>query len=217
MGQGNPCTRKDMELFYVVTTITIGDGLKTPFWYAPWLDGRKPKDIAPLIFVSSKKKNCTVGDAINSNNWVRNVRLDESFTNDHLHQYFELWLLLLDVHLDPHMPDDIHWKLTESGEYTAKSAYKMQFMGTIASAMEKTIWKNWGPPKTKFFAWLAIQNRIWTADRLERRGLPNCGLCPFCNQVTESVSHIFTQCRLMRRVWDLVIEWLGLHTLKPNT
>ena len=93
----------------------------------------------------------------------------------------------------------------------------MQFMGTIASTMEKTIWKNWGPPKTKFFAWLAIQNRIWTADRLARRGWPNCGLCPFCNQVTESVSHIFTQCRLTRRVWDLVIEWLGLHTLKPNT
>src|SRR3954466_4040990 len=108
----------------------------------------------------------------------------------------------------PH-PHEVPGRLfmgTDSGEYSAKSAYTMQFMGTIASTMERTIWKNWGPPKTKFFAWLDTQNRIWTADRLARRGWPNCGLCPFFHQVTESVSHIFTQCRLTRRVWGLIIE-----------
>jgi hypothetical protein len=41
---------EDMDLFYAATSITIGDGKKSQFWEAPWLD------IAPLVFVSSKRK-----------------------------------------------------------------------------------------------------------------------------------------------------------------
>jgi hypothetical protein len=49
-GSSNPCNDNDMELFYAATKINLGDGGKTPFWHAPWLQGRKPKDIAPKIF-----------------------------------------------------------------------------------------------------------------------------------------------------------------------
>jgi hypothetical protein len=37
---------------------------KTPFRHAPWLDSRKPIDIAPLIYESSKRKNLTVSQAL---------------------------------------------------------------------------------------------------------------------------------------------------------
>lgn len=29
-------------------------------------------------------------------------------------------------------------------------------------------WKAWAPSNVKFFAWLALQDRIWTADRLAK-------------------------------------------------
>jgi hypothetical protein len=35
------------------------------------------------------------------------------------------------VHLDPDRDDDILWKFMESGIYTTKSAYDMQFLGMI--------------------------------------------------------------------------------------
>jgi hypothetical protein len=46
-----------MNLFYAATKISVGNGAETLFWDAPWLDGEKPKEIAPLIYMSSKRKN----------------------------------------------------------------------------------------------------------------------------------------------------------------
>jgi hypothetical protein len=50
---GNPCNDVDVSLFYSATTISIGDGEIAPFWDSPWLEGEKPKDIAPLIYANS--------------------------------------------------------------------------------------------------------------------------------------------------------------------
>jgi hypothetical protein len=36
--------------------ITLGNGKRTPFCNAPRLDGRKLKEIVPLIFESSKRR-----------------------------------------------------------------------------------------------------------------------------------------------------------------
>ena len=205
-----------MDMFYAATTITVGNGLKTPFWHAPWLEGRKPKDIAPLIFECSSAKNCSVQKALLGADWVNKVRLDENFTTAHFSQFVNLWSLTTNVQLNNDVGDEIRWKLTADGEYSAKSAYKMQFMGTISSSMDKSVWRPWAPPKTKFFAWLANQNRVWTADRLAKRGWPNCGLCPFCKQTTESLVHLMVHCRFTRRIWDLIKGWLGLHNVNTG-
>jgi hypothetical protein len=60
---GNPCGEVDMELFYAATTITIGNGNIAPFWHSPWLNGKKPKDIAPLIYEASTRKKWSVKQA----------------------------------------------------------------------------------------------------------------------------------------------------------
>jgi hypothetical protein len=46
-----------MDIFYAATSINLGNGHKISFWLAPWLDGKKPIEIAPLIFAKSKRKN----------------------------------------------------------------------------------------------------------------------------------------------------------------
>jgi hypothetical protein len=61
---GNPCTSSDRELFGAATCVTIGNGKKTLFWEAAWLDGMRPKDVAPLIFKLSQRKNTTVCKAL---------------------------------------------------------------------------------------------------------------------------------------------------------
>lgn len=39
-------------------------------------------------------------------------------------------------------------------------------MGKTRSESAGLVWKTWAPEKHKFFAWLLVQNRIWTEDRL---------------------------------------------------
>ena len=73
-----------MDIFYAATSITIGNGCKTPFWHAPWLEGRKPKDIAPLIFDISIRKKWKVAQALKDNAWIGKIKLGNDFTIDHL-------------------------------------------------------------------------------------------------------------------------------------
>jgi hypothetical protein len=132
-------------------------------------------------------------------------------------QYLALWNRLAGVSLQPGTLDEIYWNLTENGTYSSKSAYKAQFFGSTLAPIGSSVWKIWAPPKIKFFAWLFVQDRIWTSDRLERRNWNNWGNCPLCNRAVESVEHLFVHCRFSIRLWTLIKDWLGLHLLQLNT
>ena len=49
VGLGTLCSDKDKLLFAATTTIQIGSGAKTSFWHSAWIQGRRPKDIAPAV------------------------------------------------------------------------------------------------------------------------------------------------------------------------
>jgi hypothetical protein len=102
-----------MEVFNVATTITLWNGRKTLFWHAPWLAGVKPKDVAPMIFESSKRKNWTVALALHDNAWIKKINLEAPFSPEHLTRFLELWVLINNVQLQEDIEENIVWKFTE--------------------------------------------------------------------------------------------------------
>jgi hypothetical protein len=130
-----PCSMKKLAIlidyFYTATTIVLGNGRKTPFGEAPWLDGRIPKDIAPKIYECCASKNWTVSQALHEDAWIRKLKLDEAFSSEHITKLVELWSLVNNVQLQDEVDDDILWKFTNNGHYSAASAYKMQFLGLV--------------------------------------------------------------------------------------
>lgn len=64
-----------------------------------------------------------------------------------------------------------------------------------------------GPPKRKFFAWLLLQNRLWCADRLQRRGWPNSYFCLLCRRNLKTTLHLFVECPVSRLLWCEVAAW----------
>jgi hypothetical protein len=66
---------------------------------------------------------------------------------------------------------------------------------------------NLGPlPNVIFFMWLVAHNRCWTADRLEKRGLPHPARCPLCDQVDENLQHLLIKCVFARQLWFSILQ-----------
>ena len=98
-------------------------------------------------------------------------------------------------------PDTITWKLTASGQYTAKSAYQVQFLTRIPQPHLQQVWKITAEKKVKFFIWTLLQNRLWSGDRLQARNWDHNDLCAGCDQVLESAHHLILDCPFAKEIW----------------
>jgi len=77
-------------------------------------------------------------------------------------EFINLWDLLYDFQLQPEVEDAHIWRLSSSGQYSAKSAYEGFFIGSTLFGPYERIWKSWAPPKCRFFMWLVAHDRCWT-------------------------------------------------------
>lgn len=110
---GTPCTANDRNLFAAVTKVAIGDGQKASFWESPWLEGFRPKDIAPKIFEISRKKGASVATTLRDGHWINQTDYHNGLTLEHLQQFLALWEKLLNVIIRPGVKDTTLWKLTQ--------------------------------------------------------------------------------------------------------
>jgi hypothetical protein len=116
--------------------------------------------------------------------------------------------LVQDVQLSD-VPGSISWWWTEHGTYTARSAYVAQFKGSCCSFNFSAIWRAQAEGKHNIFAWLLIQSKLLTADRLLGRNWPCNPVCVLCDQAFETAYHLCLECVYAREVWELVSHWVG--------
>jgi hypothetical protein len=198
VGMQTPCDAHDQELFHAATRVTLGDGARSLFWRSSW-HGDKPLCTQfPRLFGRSRRKNKTVGATVNGNSWIHD--LHRRFPPELLPEFLSLWHLLPDIMLRPETPDSIRWILTSNGCYSAASAYRLHFEGQVRSIAPAMIWSTWAPPKCWIFAWLLLQNRLWCADRLQRRQCPNSNFCPLCIRNLETSWHLFFECPIAKSI-----------------
>ena len=209
VGMGTSCSETDKLLFAASTEIRIGDGRKIYFWESAWVAARRPRDIALDLYSMSRRKNRKLHEALPDNQWIRDITVGPNFSLHHLQQFVNPRLAFRETSLNPDTEDTIRWKWTANGEYTAASAYRAQFLGSVKTDLHLLIWKPWAPPKCKFFAWLIIENRVWMSDRLATRGWLRNNVCSLCCIEPETAHHLLVvTCRFTKRVWSLIAEWL---------
>ena len=61
--------------------------------------------------------------------------------------------------------------------------------------------------KHKFFAWLWVQSKILTADKLTKRNWPCDPVCQLCDQEQETVVYLCLECVYAQEVWPMVRDW----------
>lgn len=120
------------------------------------------------------------------------------------------------IQLQPLVPDRFIWKWTANGEYSASSAYHAFFVGMTSLVGATDVWKVSVPPKVKFFFWLALHGRLWTAERQRRHGLQQDAACALCGQADETTNHLLVGCVFTREVWHRLLARAGRQDLGPS-
>jgi len=61
-------------------------------------------------------------------------------------------------------------------------------------------------------AWRIVKVKMPTRVNLQRRGIiiPSL-LCPLCNEVEESITHLFGESMIAFQVWSMISNWVGLN------
>jgi hypothetical protein len=72
------------------------------------------------------------------------------------------------------------------------------------------------PPKTKFFLWLVAEREVWTADRLQKRGMCHPERCPLCDQAQETLDHLLIGCVFAREFWFKSLSEVNIQNMAPQ-
>ena len=105
--QSNDAVRRDL--------LQRKENKEGEFWHSPWLEGLKPKDVAPSIFAISKLENFTIHKALEDDFWMRNLNMGGGISASHVMEFFSLWCKLQDVTLNAQTVNSISWKLIGLG------------------------------------------------------------------------------------------------------
>lgn len=192
------CSEVDKQLFRASTCVTLGNGEWAKFWDSAWLEGRAPRDMAPNLYKLAWRKNQTVQEDLQNGNWTRG--LWRMSTVDEMAEMVILGNKIQMVQLNDQQ-DVIRWRWTADGQYTAKSAYQAQLVGSYCSFDSKALWGAKVEGKHWFFAWLLVQCKILTADKLVKRNWPCNEICQLCDQIHESAEHLILHCVYAKEIW----------------
>jgi hypothetical protein len=203
-------------LFFASTHLIPGNGQTGKFWEDRWINGLAIREIAPQLYAcihKHRRKARTIAAGLHEHAWARDIQGNLGI--DELGQYLKIWRMLEPFQLND-QPDQLTWKWTADGDYSAKSCYLATFHGSIKFSPWKLIWKTWAPPRIRFFLWQALKNRCWTADRLQRRHLPHPPRCVLCDQEPETMHHLLITCPFSRQVWHDALSSLQMTCQPPN-
>lgn len=211
-----PCDGRDRDLFAASTTVvTIKDGKTAKFWTSSWANGQAPKNFAPTLFKKTKRKKITVQKALQENRWLTHI--SPIATTVEIQEYVLLWEVVHQITLEDDTDDEIRWRWTPDGEYSTKSAYRIQFEGTFSKLKLMPIWKAKAEAKCRFFTWTLLHKKILTANNLMKRHWSNDPICILCQQDPETPTHLCKDCIFSKQVWRFLKLWFGLSALDTVT
>ncbi|KAE8805173.1 hypothetical protein D1007_18813 [Hordeum vulgare] len=154
----------------------------------------------------------SVHEALLKDTWLND--LTHGLTEDMTTELTNLATMVDRVTLQDGQPDVITWRFAPNGEYSARSAYALQFEGATSMAGFELIWQAWAPGNCRFFVWTIMLGKIMTADALLRRGCENEYFCRLCERSLETPMHLFTECPWSRKIWNWTTVQAGLPSLQ---
>jgi hypothetical protein len=160
-----------------------------------------PKDLAPNLYKIARFKSRLICTELQNYKWISN--LANITSTQEMEEFTMLFMALAPVSLNSN-PDTIKWRWTSNGQYSVASAYKCQFTGAIQKFPSRQVWKAQTDPRSKFFVWLVLHNRVLTADNMLKKNWPCDETYCFCLSMFEMTNHLLLHCNYTEVVWNIV-------------
>jgi hypothetical protein len=171
------------------------------------VQGTSPKEMAPNLFKEVRFKRRSISYEMQNLNWVRNIQNINSTVL--LQEFVMLYVALQQVGLNENR-DEIVWRWSANRKLSVSSVYECQFYGALSLFPTTKIWKAKSEPRSRFFAWLAMHDKVLTADNMEKKNWSCNHLCSLCFCQPETTSHILTKCNYTESIWQSLAADYGL-------
>uniref|UniRef100_J3LZN1 Reverse transcriptase zinc-binding domain-containing protein n=1 Tax=Oryza brachyantha TaxID=4533 RepID=J3LZN1_ORYBR len=165
-----------------------------------WHDHKK------LLFTHIDKSTTPVSRALVNNRWVRDIK--GALSAQALCEFLQVWDLIATFNTTQGQDDKRIWKISEDGNFSVSSTYNWFFKTNVLAKSARLIWRTRAPTKVRFFMWLLLKGKCLTADNLEKRGWPNQGACPLCQELNEDCKHLAVCCTYSNTAWRMDQEVL---------
>ncbi|PWA51973.1 RNA-directed DNA polymerase, eukaryota, Reverse transcriptase zinc-binding domain protein [Artemisia annua] len=188
----------------------VGSGSDIAFWIDPWLLNVPLMTVCPRLFSLEMFRRCIVGDRLIKSdlgivrnwNWKRPISAEEEMAE------CEVLSRLLDGFVMTDSKDKWKWVGASDGVFSVGAVRRLMSIDRDFSNIHVFDWCKWIPIKCNIFGWRAEMGKIPTALALRHRNIPIIDVsCPFCDDVEETVDHLFTGCLVANALWQHVASW----------
>ena len=178
--------------------LRVENGRSALFWHHNWA----PPGIIADLQVTSRSRigitsNATVASLCRNGNWnLPPARSDP---------IIQLYTYITTIELTT-LPDFYEWTLLGKidNKFRTGEVYTHLKGQILDKPWTKSVWFPHQIPRHAFHAWLVLQNRCPTRDRLISWGIQTDPLCLLCNSHGESPNHLYFDCSFSFELWSLV-------------
>ena len=188
----------------------IGNGQKVKFWEDNWLDTSILAFQFWKLYEIVNEKSHTVSEV-----WDGST-LKCSFRRTVSEQRWNDWLEVVQLASTitfSFEEDALIWCFASNGTYSSQSLYRIINFRGIISVHVWAVWSLKISPRVHFFLWLSAKNKLLTNLNI-RKKLDDVN-CLFCSK-NESAHHLFFDCVVLRQIWSMISEYLGVN-IDDNT
>jgi len=215
------CGENSDNWFVNCTRWVLGNGNKIRFWEDNWTGGGPLMIKYPRLYSITVLKTCTMAESGERGNgeWKWNLKWRRRRFVWETDVEKELMGSITPMISNTEEKDKWIWKEEPDGNYTVRSAYNiLRSNGQRSNSnVFKELWEVSALPTALFFTWRAILNRLPIRINLAKRGvMVSSDLCPFCNSLRETESHVLLSCTFSQRVWDMCDNWVGSSNVRAN-
>jgi hypothetical protein len=180
-----------------------------------WI-GNKPQSIQfSALFSHVQQTNITVDEPFTDNGCQ--LRFHHITSHRAERELVDLMNLIGDITLNRES-DTRSMKFEPHKNFSVKACYYAMKFGGVSVLGNTDIWNILAPKKCKFFAWLALHNKINTRERLSRKRIISDSICPFGCQTDETLTHLLFSYPHSSIIWQKFLisiqDGQGFHSMQ---